>query len=71
VAVLLTGMGSDGARGLGALRQAGWLTLAQDEGSSVVYGMPRAAAEAHAASRVLPLAQIPAAVLARFGVPRR
>jgi two-component system response regulator WspF len=67
VGVLLTGMGSDGARGLAALRQAGWPTIAQDEASSVVYGMPRAAAELHAASRVLPLAQIPAAVLACVG----
>jgi two-component system response regulator WspF len=66
VAVLLTGMGNDGARGLAALRQAGWLTIAQDEASSVAYGMPRAAAEMHAASRIMPLSQIPAAILTRF-----
>jgi two-component system response regulator WspF len=66
VAVLLTGMGADGARGLAALRGPGWLTIAQDESSSVVYGMPRAAAELHAAGRILPLGEIPAAILAHF-----
>jgi two-component system response regulator WspF len=65
VAVLLTGMGSDGARGLLQLRQAGWHTLTQDQASSVVYGMPKAAAELRAASQVLPLAQIPDTILER------
>jgi two-component system response regulator WspF len=65
VAVLLTGMGSDGARGLLQLRQLGWHTIAQDQASCVVYGMPRAAAELHAASQVLALAQIPRAILDR------
>jgi two-component system response regulator WspF len=63
VAVLLTGMGSDGARGLLRLRQLGWHTIAQDQASCVVYGMPRAAADLRAACQVLPLAMIPAAVL--------
>ncbi len=45
VAVLLTGMGRDGAAGLLRLRLNGWCTIAQDEATSVVYGMPRAAAE--------------------------
>jgi two-component system chemotaxis response regulator CheB len=45
VAVVLTGMGEDGARGLGDVAAAGGPTLAQDEGTSVVYGMSRAAAE--------------------------
>jgi two-component system, chemotaxis family, protein-glutamate methylesterase/glutaminase len=57
-ACLLTGMGRDGALGLLALRQAGAATIAQDESSCVVYGMPREAALLGAAERVLPLAQI-------------
>lgn len=57
-ACLLTGMGQDGARGLLAIRQAGGLTIAQDETSSVVYGMPREAALLGAAQRVLPLDEI-------------
>jgi two-component system, chemotaxis family, response regulator WspF len=52
--ILLTGMGRDGATGLLALREAGKNTIAQDEASCAVYGMPRAAAELGAASKVLP-----------------
>ena len=52
-AVLLTGMGRDGAEGLNLLRCQGWHTIAQDEESCVVYGMPRAAAELNAAVEVL------------------
>ncbi|MFO0783141.1 MAG: chemotaxis-specific protein-glutamate methyltransferase CheB [Phycisphaerales bacterium] len=55
VAVLLTGMGRDGARGLLELRSRGWTTIAQDEATSVVWGMPGAARELGAAERVLPL----------------
>jgi two-component system, chemotaxis family, protein-glutamate methylesterase/glutaminase len=58
VAALLTGMGRDGAAGLLAIRNAGGMTIAQDEESSVVYGMPREAARIGAAERVLPLGQI-------------
>lgn len=57
-AALLTGMGRDGATGLLALRQSGALTVAQDEDSSIVYGMPREAALIGAAAHVLPLAEI-------------
>lgn len=58
VAVLLTGMGADGARGLLRLRNAGWHTIAQDESTSIVFGMPRAAVELKAAVEVLPLPRI-------------
>jgi two-component system chemotaxis response regulator CheB len=57
-AALLTGMGRDGAAGLLALRLAGGITVAQDEESSIVYGMPREAALLGAASHVLPLGEI-------------
>ncbi|MEM9657738.1 MAG: chemotaxis-specific protein-glutamate methyltransferase CheB [Planctomycetota bacterium] len=62
VAVLLTGMGRDGAAGMKALQQAGWRTIAQDEDSSVVWGMPRAAIQLGAADDVLPLDQIGPAI---------
>ena len=57
--VLLTGMGADGAKGLGALRAKGAETVAQDQASSVVWGMPRVAIENNAASHILALSQIP------------
>jgi len=57
-AVLLTGMGRDGATGLMTLRGAGWHTIAQDKESCAVYGMPKAAIEMGAAKRILPLSEI-------------
>jgi two-component system, chemotaxis family, response regulator WspF len=70
VAALLTGMGADGARGLLQLRQAGWLTLAQDQATSIVYGMPQAAAQLGAACQVLPLSRIAPTILAEIGKER-
>jgi two-component system response regulator WspF len=58
VALLLTGMGRDGATGMKALHDAGWRTIAQDRASSVVWGMPGAAVGLHAADEVLPLDRI-------------
>ncbi len=62
IAVLLTGMGRDGALGLKALKDSGWLTIAQNEATCVVYGMPKAAIELKAASRVLALSEIADAI---------
>ncbi|WP_068636776.1 chemotaxis protein CheB [Thauera butanivorans] len=63
VGVLLTGMGKDGAAGLLEMRRAGAFTIAQDEASCVVYGMPREAAEIGAACEVLDLRAIPARIV--------
>lgn len=61
---LLTGMGRDGASGLLSIRVAGGRTIAQDEASSVVYGMPREAAMLGAAERILPIGEIGPALTA-------
>jgi two-component system chemotaxis response regulator CheB len=63
VGVLLTGMGDDGAKGLLELRNRGGATIVQDEASSAVYGMPRAAAHLEAADAILPLDEIARAIL--------
>jgi len=63
VACLLTGMGRDGAQGLLALRKAGWRTMAQDEKTSIVYGMPRAAVEIGGAEESLPVDLMPTAIV--------
>jgi two-component system chemotaxis response regulator CheB len=57
--VILTGMGSDGQQGMGAIYRAGGYTLGEDERTCVVYGMPRACAEAGILHNVLPLDAIP------------
>ncbi|MBF5045104.1 chemotaxis-specific protein-glutamate methyltransferase CheB [Aggregicoccus sp. 17bor-14] len=67
VGLLLTGMGDDGARGLLAMREAGSTTLAQDEASCVVFGMPRVAIESGAAQAVVGLPEMPAALLRACG----
>nr|WP_136250889.1 chemotaxis response regulator protein-glutamate methylesterase [Ningiella ruwaisensis] len=58
VATVLTGMGKDGAKGLLALKEAGAITMAQDEASCVVYGMPKAAVDIGATEHVIPLQKI-------------
>ncbi len=64
VGVIMTGMGDDGARGLKEMRNAGAFTIAQDEASSVVFGMPKEAIKLDAAQLILPLDQIADAMLA-------
>jgi len=67
IGVILTGMGRDGAAGLLAMRQAGAHTLAQDEASCVVFGMPREAIALGAADEVVPLAAMSERILTRLG----
>lgn len=70
VGIIMTGMGSDGVRGLDEMRQAGALTLAQDEASCVVYGMPKEALRSQAAMREVALDDIPD-LLTRMAAPDR
>jgi two-component system chemotaxis response regulator CheB len=69
VGAILTGMGGDGARGLLEMRQAGAYTIAQDEASCVVFGMPREAIELGGAEKIAPLDEIPAAALHAASLP--
>jgi two-component system, chemotaxis family, response regulator WspF len=66
IGVLLTGMGRDGAQGLLSMRRRGFITIAQDQASCAVYGMPKAAAQLGAASEILPLADIGRRLVALF-----
>lgn len=66
IGVILTGMGNDGAKGLLAMREKGALTVAQDESTSVVYGMPRVAFEIGAAEVVSPLNEVPKHIMNRL-----
>jgi two-component system chemotaxis response regulator CheB len=68
VGVLLTGMGRDGAEGMASIAAAGGITIAQDEDSSVVYGMPKEAVELGAAKYILPLEQIATALKVMLNV---
>ncbi|MFG6665794.1 chemotaxis-specific protein-glutamate methyltransferase CheB [Halomonas sp. HNIBRBA4712] len=64
IGVILTGMGGDGVQGMGAIRRAGGLTLAQDEASSVIYGMNREAVNAGVIQRVVALDELPELLIA-------
>lgn len=70
VAVLMTGMGEDGAEGMGMIKTAGGITIAQSESSCVVYGMPKAAIERGYASRVVPLDAMANAIQAQCAADR-
>jgi len=70
VGVLMTGMGEDGAEGLGALKAAGGITLAQSEDTCVVPGMPRAAIVKGYVGRILPLDAIGSYLVSQFGYER-
>ena len=70
VGVIMTGMGDDGADGLLEMKKAGASTIAQDEATSVVFGMPKVAIDRGAVDEVLPLQRIAHAILARTGLAR-
>ncbi len=67
IGVILTGMGGDGAREMLAMKQAGAFTIAQDEATCVVFGMPKEAIKLGGVDKILPLTDIPAALLAHAG----
>lgn len=64
IGVILTGMGGDGAKGMLAMKQAGAYTIAQDEASCVVFGMPKEAIKLGGVDKILPLSEIPNAIVA-------
>jgi len=68
--ILLTGMGSDGAQGMLEMRNAGAETVAQDEASSVVFGMAKSAIEIGGAGRILSLSDIPSWILSQSGITK-
>ena len=68
VGIILTGMGSDGAEGILAMKTAGAYTIGQDEATSTVYGMPREAYRMNALCEVLPLSDIIPAAVRLFGL---
>lgn len=71
LAVVLTGMGADGARGAEVIKEAGGVVFAQDEATSVVWGMPGAVVQAEAAERVLPLDDVAPSIIRKIAAGRR
>ena len=69
VGVILTGMGSDGALGLCTMKSAGAVTIAQDEATCIVFGMPKEAIRLGGAGRVVPLSSVASAIRAALGSP--
>jgi two-component system chemotaxis response regulator CheB len=67
IAVLMTGMGSDGADGLGLIKQSGGRTIAQDKDSCAIFGMPRVAIEKGYAEKVVPLADLASYLISAVG----
>jgi two-component system chemotaxis response regulator CheB len=67
IAAIMTGMGDDGAEGLGAVKRAGGMTLAQNEESCVVFGMPKAAIERGYATRIVALDVLPSTLQSLCG----
>jgi len=70
VGIIMTGMGEDGAEGIGAIKAAGGVTLAQSEESCVVGGMPRAAIQKGYVAKVIPLDGLSAHLIAQYGGKR-
>jgi two-component system, chemotaxis family, protein-glutamate methylesterase/glutaminase len=66
IGVIMTGMGSDGANGLLEMKEAGAYTIAQDEKSCVVFGMPKEAIKINAADKVIPLNKIASSILSKM-----
>jgi two-component system, chemotaxis family, protein-glutamate methylesterase/glutaminase len=65
--VIMTGMGSDGLKGMTTIKQKGGVTVAQDEESCVVYGMPRVCVESGIVDHVLPLSQLARSIVQLTG----
>jgi len=70
VGILMTGMGDDGAEGLGAIKAAGGMTIAQSEDTCVVSGMPRAAILKGYANKIIPLDGVASYLVSNYGVER-
>jgi two-component system chemotaxis response regulator CheB len=70
LAVVMTGMGSDGARGAAHIREAGGEVFVQDEASSVVWGMPGAVVDSQCANKICPLPEISQEIVRRVRVGR-